>query len=870
MKRFILALLILASITSQKNASAQTLTSIYPDSIPLGDYTTINVLGNLTDFYSFTNAYLVKGSDTIHNSYQYVYDGQTMDIEFDPTCAFSIGWYDLHVFTVTDGDIVLPNAVYVKEADFGLWLDAQNPRCHNDTNGYIYVNYGNPLATNTSESENNITRGGPMYFYNWNTGDTTYYLSDLGAGTYWCIVTHQFTGCIDSIGIEFINPPVLNLYYTEIDSDCGANNGIAYVDSITGGMAPYSIFWGPSEDSNDTIYNLTLGTGYSISIEDSLGCYIDDYFSITERISMSVTSVNTLCGDPSGSATITILNGTGPYNILWSNGDTGLTADSLVPGIYHVTVSDGTGCSGTESITITGTDGPTLTSVVTGSPSCSGLTDGSIDITVSGGTAPYTFLWSNGSTTEDLTNVPAGIYEINVMDTTGCFVAQCISIAENNELNAYLNYDYRPYCFNSDGALEVFGSGGVQPISITWSANAGGQTTNYIWGLVPGIYTAYLTDALGCTDSLVVTLPNADGPYAQYDSVYTADCGVGNGAFFTTIYGGYGAPYTTTWSNGQTSEDLLNVEPGMYILTVYDQIGCVGYTQEYVWGNASNGQDICIVTVDSATGSNLVVWEKPVVTDIDYYNIYREACGDVEGFVWVGSVDYDSLSQFVDYGANAMVKSWRYLMTTVNNCGAESDVSPIHKTIHLSATRQASNNVVVTWDDYSGFGYPEQYLWRYHSSTNWIIIDTIPFGTNLFVDTSSLAVDSVQYFIEAYPSYTCTSTRAENHNSTRSNRGTLAPPNSSDVDENIEFVSSINVYPNPSNGLFNLNFRVKEAGTSNLQVFDLAGRIVVDQTLNVASGFNNYTLNMNGVSNGIYYVRIQLGTIQYHAKIIKN
>ena len=869
MKRFILALLIVASIATQKNATAQTISSIYPDTISQGDYHYISTVGSLTDFYSFTNAYLVNGTDTTWTTYNYVYDAENIDIEFFPECSKPIGWYDLHVITATDGHMTLPNAVYVKAADFDLWFYSVPPKCHNSTDGYLEINYGMRSNANTSISGSGANRGGPSYFFDWSTGDTTYDVSGLGAGTYWCVVTNQFSGCTDSIGIEFVNPPVLNLYYTEIDADCGFNNGIAFVDSITGGFGPYLIYWGPSESTNDTIYNLALGQ-YSISIEDSLGCYIEEDFNITERISMSITTVNTLCGDPSGSATLTTLNGTGPYTILWSNGDNGVTADSLLPGIYHVTVTDANNCSGTESITISGTDGPTLTSVVTGSPSCSGLTDGSIDITVSGGTAPYSYLWSNGATTQDLTNVPAGLYEINVMDTAGCFVAQCISIAENTELYAYLSYEYRPWCGSTDGALEVFSDGGVQPVSITWSANAGGQTSNYIWGLAPGIYTAYLTDALGCTDSLVVTLPNNDGPYSQYDSSYTADCGGGNGAFFATIYGGYGAPYTTTWSNGQTTEDLLNVEPGMYILTTYDQLGCVGYSQEYIWGNASNGQDICIVTVDSATGSNLVVWEKPVVTDIDYYNIYREACGNVEGFIWVGSVDYDSLSQFVDYGANAMVKSWRYLMTTVNNCGTESDVSPIHKTIHLSATRQASNNVVVTWDDYSGFGYPEQYLWRYHSSTNWIIIDTLPFGTNLFIDTSSLAVDSVQYFIEAYPAFTCTSTRAENHNSTRSNRGTLAPPNSSDVEENNEFVSSINVYPNPSNGLFNLNFRVLEAGTSNLQVFDLAGRIVVDQALNVASGFNNYSLNMNGVSNGIYYVRIQLGTIQYHAKIIKN
>lgn len=836
------------------NLNAQTLNSVSETEIQKNTYTASIVYGTGTDFYSYTLIFITNGIDTIYPSYTYPISATEIELEFYPTCNKSDGLYDLYITTLTDGNMMLANAfnIYV---DLNVDVYAYDPKCNNDANGSIEVDaWGG--------------RGGPSFAYLWNTGATSYYIGSLPAGNYWCKITDLYDFCVDTIFVTLDNPPVFNLYWTEIDANCGQNDGIAWIDSITGGIPPYYQFWGPSETSTDTISNLSLGA-YSLMVEDNNGCIIHHNFNITERISSSVSTVNTTCGVAGGSATITPLNGTGPFTVLWSNGDTGFTADSLLPGIYSATITDGT-CSGTEYVTITGTDGPVVTSVVTGSPTCTGLQNGSINITVSGGTAPYTFGWSNGSTTEDLTNVPAGIYELNITDAGGCFVAQCISISEQLQLTIDNYYTYDPDCGFNNGTIDLYIYGGVAPYTVDWSANASGQTGSYIYDLLPGIYTATVTDAQGCAVTMDVPLSDYFGPYSSYDSDIPADCGQGNGSVYTTSCCGNGGPYTWSWSDGSTNESLENVEPGQYFVTITDVSGCKGVYPFYVSGNPpTSGQDICIVTVDSLTNSNLVVWEKAVATNIDYYNIYREACGNIEGFVWVGSVPYDSLSQFVDYGANPMVKSWRYIMTSVNDCGAESDVSPLHKTIHLTATRQGLNNVHVVWDDYTGFSYTEQYLWRYHSSTNWVIIDTLSFGVNYFLDNSVLATDSVQYFIEAYPSFTCTSTRAENHNSTRSNRGTLAPPAVDFINEN-GMLSNLLAYPNPSNGDFNLNFLVNEAGTASVQVYDVTGRIVVNHPLNVTYGSNNHVLNMTAAANGIYYVKIQLGTVIYQTKIIKN
>lgn len=224
---------------------------------------------------------------------------------------------------------------------------------------------------------------------------------------------------------------------------CGANNGS--IDIIAfGGTAPYNIAWNGglgtvspagneinSNFGNYIISNLPAGT-YIVTLTDANGCQTQDLIIITEPLCLvaSVTLTNCLCyGDQTGSITITSAGGVAAYDVSWwgpVNGsisgwlpNSPLVVGSLPAGIYNVTVTDAAGCS-TSQITVI-SEPPPLT--VTGITSNNG-----IDITVGGGTPPYTYAWSTGATTEDLTNLMPGTYMVTVTDANGCTLTDSFTV----------------------------------------------------------------------------------------------------------------------------------------------------------------------------------------------------------------------------------------------------------------------------------------------------------------------------------------------------------------------------------------------------------------------------------------------------------
>lgn len=958
-----LPVIISAFILNSNKAESQTLTNIVQDSLDQNSGgVSLTITGVGTNFMSGgAYAFLTSGlGDTV---YCYYVDGpyfnDTVNMSWDIPCSYPEGTWSLVLFDNTDGFLTLSNAIVVYNG-FLAEIAVQHPKCFGDTNGFVAVTNG-VVAFNPDEN-----RGGPSFNYLWYPGgETTDSITGLGPGTYSVVVTDNYTGCSDSVGVTLIDPPFFSVSYQSVNANCGQADGFAYIESISGGIAPYAISWWPSQSSNDTIYNLNEGS-YGVMVIDSFECSVDFYFEIKEQLTLDLALVNTTCSNITGSAALSILNGTGPYEIFWTNGDYNTTnADSLMAGQYSVQATDAGGCYGASVFNIVATNGPQITSIITGAPSCNGIEDASIDITISGGIGPYTFLWSNGATSEDILNVPAGIYEVTVTDNNGCSVSSCISVADDTRLRIDYSGGLETACASSTGVAEVQYTGGVAPVSVQWDANAASQTGNFAYNLISGFYTVVVTDAIGCSDSAIVAINDFGGPSFTIDSTFASECGMSNGNVFVT-HGGAGANcdyilvmndsygdgwngafldvyvngvpgnysaigYGTTavisvpvggtielqyfpgtyenevsyilydcsgtqvfadgpfplvgsvytgiapvppantwiWSNGELGEDLVNVNKGNYFYTLIGPGGCKTNTVINVPGVLPNGQEICMVTVDSASGNNLVVWEKAIVSDIDYYNIYREACGDINGLVFIGSVEYDSLSEFVDVAANAMVRSWRYRMTAVDFCGNESSVSAVHKTVHLAVNNGANNTAQLEWDSYQGFSYTDQIIWRYHNSTGWLIIDTVASNIHLYYDASPLAADTVEYVIEIYPNFPCVSTRAVNHNYTRSNRSGVAPPDATGKEDETQD-EIISIFPNPSDGVFNMMIHTNKNVNSNLRIYDANGKLVRNQSLNLSTGTNNYQLSFENMASGIYQVVLVVDDNLIHARIVKN
>jgi len=201
---------------------------------------------------------------------------------------------------------------------------------------------------------------------------------------------------------------------------------------------------------------------------------------------------------------------------------------------------------------------------------CTGDSNGAADLTVTGGTPPFSYSWSNGDTTQDISGVSTGIYTVSVIDSSGCVVTESIIINEPPVLTTSIIISNITCNGYNDGIATLIPSGGTLPYSFFWSDSS---NTDSIGGLIAGTYTVTVTDSNGCiaTDSITITQPDSITIISVID---TAIQGINDGAINITVSGG-SPPYTFSWDNGATSEDLDSIAAGSYTVTVTDSLGCI-------------------------------------------------------------------------------------------------------------------------------------------------------------------------------------------------------------------------------------------------------------------------------------------------------
>lgn len=199
---------------------------------------------------------------------------------------------------------------------------------------------------------------------------------------------------------------------------------------------------------------------------------------------------------------------------------------------------------------------------------CAGAANGSIDLVVSGSASPYTFEWSNGATTEDISGLAAGYYTVTVTDANGCTQTLTVQVSSPAPIVASAT-KVNPTC-GINGSINLSVAGGVAPYSYLWS---NGAVTQDISGLSPGWYTVTITDGNGCTTSLARKLWGAHPLKIRRISLTHASDNTCDGAIDIKILGGT-QPFTYLWNNGATTQDLTNLCPGVYRVTVTDAQGC--------------------------------------------------------------------------------------------------------------------------------------------------------------------------------------------------------------------------------------------------------------------------------------------------------
>lgn len=414
-----------------------------------------------------------------------------------------------------------------------------------------------------------VSGGTSPYTYLWSNNATSASISQLSPGTYSVTITDA-NGCTTSTSLTISEPSLLEVVASSNDVSCnGGNNGSAS-SIVTGGTAPYSYSWN-NGTNNASVSGLSAGT-YSVTVTDANGCTASSSTSIQEptAISLSTSTSDASCSQINdGSVNLSVSGGVGPYNYLWSNGETTEDLNNLASGSYSVTVTDQNGCTANTSATVN--QQSTISASASSSDvSCYGGSDGSVSVSASGGSSPYSYLWSNGSVTENVLGLSAGSFSVTVTDISGCTATASTNINEPSALVA--NESSADISCNgaNDGVASVSVSGGTPPYSYLWNT---GNTSATITGLSVGNYSVTVTDANGC---IIQSSFNINEPalLTASTSPTNASCnGSNDGAVDLTVNGGT-TPYTYNWSNGSSSQDLNGIGAGNYSVTVTDANGC--------------------------------------------------------------------------------------------------------------------------------------------------------------------------------------------------------------------------------------------------------------------------------------------------------
>jgi len=462
-----------------------------------------------------------------------------------------------YTVTVTDavGCVAVRTIIVPAAPDFTAIVSSANP----STCG---VNNGSATAV--------VTAGAGPFTYQWNTGQTTQVITNLGAGVYTVTITNS-SECTVVASTTIIAPPNVFINATATNILCpGASFGTATA-TVSGGTPPFTVTWSNGGVGN-TINGLMAGT-YTATVVDANGCSDTDVVIIAQApaVTFNLTGTEIVCGAGNlGNATATPLTGTPPFNFSWSNGGNSSTVTGLTQGIHTVTVTDANGCSAARSITINIIDDLNVT--VTGSNVlCAGESTGSATAFPSGGDAPYTFAWSNGSNTQSISGLSVGTHTILITDANGCTATGSYTVTQPNPLSVSIQSTNPLVCFGqADASLTAIGAGGTPAYSYAWSNGQVGQT---ITNLPAGTYTVTVTDANECTASTSFTV----GQTSELDVNLTGEtivCGEEDGGFAGTVVTGGMPPYSYLWSNSAMTESITNLVSGTYSVTVTDNLGC--------------------------------------------------------------------------------------------------------------------------------------------------------------------------------------------------------------------------------------------------------------------------------------------------------
>jgi len=584
-----------------------------------------------------------------------------------------------------------------------------------------------------------------------------------------------------------------------------------------------------TEDASGTI----LANGGSFASSETTNFCVPVSPSSNVQASISSSSNVTCNGGSDGSATATAIGGTSSISYSWSNGASGANASGLSAGTYTVTATDGT-TSSSVSVTITE---PLAVSVSVSGTNASGGNNGSATATGSGGTPGYSYNWSNGGSTATINNLGAGTYTVIASDSRGCTGVGSVTIIDTggNPVNVSIPSSTNVSCNGgSDGSATAAATGGNGSITYSWSNGASGATVS---GLGAGTYTVTATDGTTSSSaSVTITEPTVLG-----GSINGTNPTAANNDGSATVSPTGGTPgYNYLWSNGGTSATINNLAAGTYGITVTDANNCVasgnitlelpsGCTYETIdsegfesgWGIWNDGGSDC------RRRSN----DSPYATTGTYCVRIRDNTStsttttdnlDLSSYTEV-TVDFAYYARSMENGEDF------WLQVSTNGGSSFTTVGDWNRGVEFQNNTFNTAQVVIT----GTFTSTTKFRFRCDASGNsdWIYLDDI-------VITG------------------CTTSPSSSSPGSSYDPEVLVDKDIEEIEELEKTIQELNLYPNPTNNILNVDFEMTNNSDVKMVVMSLTGQMVEMRDLKLEEGTQQFKVDVSRLGNGIYFIHL--------------
>ncbi|MES2514036.1 MAG: T9SS type A sorting domain-containing protein, partial [Bacteroidota bacterium] len=747
--------------------------------------------------------------------------------------------------------------------------------------------------------------GTTSYTYLWSNGGTTSAITGLLAGVYTATVTDA-NSCTSIKAATVTQPSALVTTTAVTNVACnGGSNGVASINA-SGGTTSYTYLWS-NGGTTSAITGLLAGV-YTATVTDANSCTSIKAATVTQpsSIASTITSTNTGCAINSGAASVVASGGTGVYTYSWSpSGGTGATATSLGIGTYSCLIKDANLCALTKTISITTSGAPTATVTSVSHVTCNSLCNGTASVSASGGSAPYTYLWSNGNAIVNATGLCAGVYNCTVTGNNGCAVVVTATITEPTILVA-----------NSTSS-SILCNGGMSTVNVT----ATGGTPSYLglgtFTALAGTHTYTVTDANGCsaTTSVSISEPIILGANATATPIL---CNGGMSTINVTAtdgtpsYSGVGTftamagvqSFTVTDANGCSATTSISIsEPsvlvanatassiicngGISTINVTANGGITYYTGVGTFTALAGTQTYTVTDANGCTATTSVsITEPAVITSAQSFTLCQGQ------FVTVATSTYSAAGTFTDVIAS-LINGCDSTITTDIMINILPTVSVNNGTICAgqSFTMTPNGAVTYTYSNGSDVAVPTVDATYTvtgtdangceNTATSSVTVNTLPILMVSTTNTLMCSGETATLSVTGATSYTWSTTETTADIAVSPTTQTTYTVDGTDGNgcsnvttftQDVSLCTGIaqasnasavmlSVYPNPNHG----SFTVKSDIDMELQVINALGQVIQVIQLNFS---NDHQVMVDVVENGIYFITGQTTHLSVKQKVI--